>query len=40
LLGYRVLEADNGQTAMKLWQENSQQICPASVENGLFLNSS
>ena len=26
LLGYRVLEADNGQTAMKLWQENSQQI--------------
>jgi CheY-like chemotaxis protein len=26
LLGYRVLEAENGQTAMKLWQENSQQI--------------
>jgi CheY-like chemotaxis protein len=26
LMGYRVLEADNGQTAMKLWQENSQQI--------------
>jgi signal transduction histidine kinase len=26
LLGYCVMEADNGQTAMKLWQENSQQI--------------
>ena len=26
LLGYHVMEADNGQTAMKLWQENSQQI--------------
>ena len=26
LLGYRVLEADNGQTAMKLWQEHGPQI--------------
>jgi PAS domain S-box-containing protein len=26
LLGYRVMEADNGQTAMKLWQEHVQQI--------------
>jgi PAS domain S-box-containing protein len=25
-LGYRVLEADNGQTAMKSWQEHGQQI--------------
>jgi PAS domain S-box-containing protein len=26
LQGYHVLEADNGQAAMKLWQEHSQQI--------------
>ena len=26
LLGYRVLEADNGQTAIKLWPEHGQQI--------------
>jgi PAS domain S-box-containing protein len=25
-LGYRVFEADNGQTAMKIWQEHGQQI--------------
>ena len=25
-MGYSVLEADNGQTAMKLWQEHGQQI--------------
>jgi CheY-like chemotaxis protein len=26
VLGYRVFEADNGQTAMKLWQEHSHRI--------------
>ena len=26
MLGYRVLEADNGQTAMKLWQEHGPHI--------------
>ena len=26
LLGYQVLEADNGQTALKLWQENAHKI--------------
>jgi CheY-like chemotaxis protein len=26
MLGYQVLEADNGQTAMKLWQEHGQHI--------------
>jgi CheY-like chemotaxis protein len=26
MLGYRVLEADNGQAAMKLWEEQGQHI--------------